>query len=177
MRNRVLVSLVLAAALASTGCREQGPPPFTEAQQASVRREVEQAFDAFYAACGRLDVAAALAANADSPSFRFVDVEGRVYDGAATGTSWTQIFESLAGARYQTAKLEITPLDPGRALVLWQGAAECTQKDGVAFRYETVSWTILFQRLNGAWKIVHFHESAPPPKTHAVMSGASKPSK
>lgn len=164
MRNCALVALALAAVLPSAGCREQAPPSFTEAQQASARLEVEQVFNAFLTACERLDLDAVLGLITDSPGFRFIDIEGHVYDGPGTRTSWARSFEAFEAATYATTKMEITPQAPDRTLVLWQGAADCTQKDGSVLRFESVGWTILFQRLNGARKIVHFHESAPPPK-------------
>ena len=162
MKRCFFTSCVMAFVLALSGC-QKGNENFTGSQKETVRQEVSQAFNSFYSACNSLDLSILLGSLSDSSDFRFVDVEGKVTDAPTTRTNFTQMINSFASSKYETKKIEITPITNEEALLLWHGSADCNLKDGTQLKFNSVGWTIHYQRQKGAWKIQHFQESAPPP--------------
>lgn len=167
MNRLALAPAALILACASTGCCRQGAA-LTEARKAQVQREVRGAFDAFHQTCNRLDIPAMTGSLSLSEEVRFVDTEGQVHAGAEVAKLWSQVNETFATAAYDTARLEITHLGENLALLLWQGKARITQKDGTELDFPKVGWTVLFTREQGRWMILRFHESSLPP--HAARA-------
>lgn len=169
MNIRMLTPTALALALAFTGCTNK-EAPLTEAQQIQVQREVRGAFDAFYQTCNRLDIPTMVGTLSPSEELRFVDTEGQMYAGREVAKVWSQVNETFATAAYDTVRLEITPLGENLALLLWQGKARITQKDGTVLDFPKVGWTALFVREQDRWMIRRFHESSLPPEITRVTS-------
>lgn len=162
MKRSFFTSCAIAFVIALFGC-QKGNDKFTGAQKETVHQEVNQAFNSFYSACNSLDLSILLPSLSESPDFRFVDVEGKVTDAPTTRTNFTQVISSFASSKYETKKVEITPITNENAILLWHGSADCNLKDGTQLKFTSVGWTIHYQRQNGVWKIQHFQESAPPP--------------
>ena len=162
MKRGIFTSCVIAFVIALSGC-QKGNDNLTGAQKETVRQEVSQAFNSFYSACNSLNLSILLGSLSESPDFRFIDVEGKVTDAPTTRTNFSQMINSFASSKYETQKIEITPITNVEALLLWHGSAVCNLKDGTQLKFNSVGWTILYQRQKGAWKIQHFQESAPPP--------------
>lgn len=169
MNLRMLAPAALALLLAFTACARK-EALLTEAQQVQVQREVRSAFDAFYQTCHRLDIPAMVGTLSPSEELRFVDTEGQVYAGKEVARLWSQVNETFATASYDTVRLEITPLGEDLALLLWQGKARITQKDGTVLDFPKVGWTALYAREQDRWMIRRFHESSLPPQITRVVA-------
>jgi hypothetical protein len=139
----------------------QSVPPAQSAEQfsAEVRTEVEGAANQFVAAMERLDAEAALQTMAAVPEFRHLDNEGHVMDFDTGKRAMHQWFSMASFQKANGKRHDIAVLSRDVALYVWQGSLTVALKDGSRLEAPSYSVSILFKRLDGAWKIVFWQES------------------
>jgi hypothetical protein len=136
------------------------PPTETPGQpSAEVRTEVEAAANQFVAAMERLDADAALRTMAAIPEFRHLDNEGHVMDFETGKRAIHQWFSMASSQKANGKRRDIAVLSRDVALYVWQGTLSVALKDGSRLEAPSYSVSILFKRIDGAWKIVFWQES------------------
>ncbi|MGD2134837.1 MAG: nuclear transport factor 2 family protein [Gemmatimonadales bacterium] len=148
MRYRLLI---LIAALAALGCSAR-PGQLGEAERAVIVRDVRQAIDDLFAAMNAHDADAVLA------HYRAVD------DFAYVGVTDLQVGPEPFSARMRTWHdahpdvvfdhqiVHIQVLSPTVAVAVVRGSSTDA---------EVLTWTQVFVRDDGAWRIAHEHEAWP----------------
>ena len=135
----------------------------TPKQQETVRAEVSRAVKSFIAACEQVDVARALAFEADVPEFLYADADGSMYEYPGFRELVTRSFAASSSQKVITRREKILVLAPDLVLYAWNGALEMTPKGGTTVHVEPYSLTLLMRKVAGAWRITYQHESGQVP--------------
>ena len=146
--------------------------PSAEKEHAAISQEVSLAMKGFLAAGERVDLEGVWAFNATTPDYLYADTDGKLFDLAGARKSWSDSFAGFLRAKYTTRQENILVLGPDTAVHVWNGSCACTLKDGAVVNVEPLTFTSVWRRIDGAWKIVRFHESAPPPQPTTPPVGA-----
>ena len=148
----VLLAVVLATfAVGSAGSAVAGPG---EAEQAAIRREVEQAMQRYIASINRADLPAVLASFAEVPEFRFADAQGRLYDLAGARQAFTDAFATYQSAVHDTPQTSVLVLASDSVHYVWNGSGSYVLKDNTVMRAPACTYSCVFRRFNGVWKIL-----------------------
>ena len=134
----------------------------TDTQRAQLIQEVRAVTSAMGEASQRLDIDAAMKDWLDSPVSLVVGSDGQIADPKVLRESVRSFYESLASLRFTTIREEFRVLAPDLVLQAWCYKVEGTGKKGSQFVIDTETASLLFRKVDGAWKIVFFQESASP---------------
>jgi len=161
-RVRLLVTFC-AVALGSTwasGCATIHPARLTESRAQSIRDSVIALEDATNTAVDRLDCPSAFTNIADQPPV-FVS-SGRV---SRTRSAFRAACDALVaprtGAVFATDTVSAHVLASDAVYVVREGVYTINMKDGTTRRIYLIM-TSIWARRNGAWQMVHLHESSKP---------------
>jgi len=72
-------------------------------------------------------------------------------------------FRGLAALKYRIAERHVTMLAPDAAVLVVKGASDAELADGRKFTNAFVH-TIVFVQRDGAWRVIHSHQSTPAPR-------------
>lgn len=72
-------------------------------------------------------------------------------------------FRGLAALKYRIAERHVTMLAPDAAVLVVQGASDAELTDGRKITSAFVH-TIVFGERDGAWRVIHSHQSTPAPR-------------
>lgn len=178
MNTRIPTTIVLLAGLAAVGAMAGPTPstPLSEAQKASIRKEVGQVVRAWIQANERSDFRATMALYSATRDFplMYADRKGRLLDFEGLKQSAHAGFDGVLNYRVIIHKESLTVLDADTALWTFQGAWEGTLKTGAKLKADACTVTLLVQRQGKPWKIVFHHESYAPPTTVPPAEGMEK---
>lgn len=139
--------------------------PWTPAQdEAAIEKEVTRFLKEWIGHWERLDLESAMKAEADTPDFLYVDVDGRQYDKAGLRKLCADMLAGCTSEKIITHRERVHVLARDAAVFAWHGSVEFTQKDGTTLRVDPYSVTFLLKRMDGQWRILLQHESALPPQ-------------
>jgi ketosteroid isomerase-like protein len=175
-RIRTAIVLLLGIAGAFAAARPINSAPLSEAQKASIRKDVGETTRAWIQANERSDFAATMGlyvATRDFP-LMYADRKGRLLDFEGLKQSAHEGFEGVLKYRVIIHKESLTVLDANTALWTFQGAWEGTLKTGARLKADACTITLLLQRQGKSWKIVFHHESYAPPTTLPPPEPAEK---
>ena len=163
MSRRLIVGAMLTHILAFTTLRAQVP-----ATPAAQRAEIQQAVRAYIEAHNRSDAATIADMYSRQPGVTSVG-DGQIMRG------WDRIreaFDQLVGTagkfKIDIGSIDVVPLGPGYALALTSYSlslgtgAEATQQRG--------AMTLVFQKQEGEWKVIHDHTSTQTQENGAATS-------
>lgn len=160
--RRALRSLPFAAALlAGTACSPAQPQPMTSAEAQVIGDSVIALERATNLAVDRLDCTAAFA-NVDADEPAFVSGGHVVRTQAAFRRACDAIVAPRTGAVFATDTVTAHALGRDAAFVVREGVYTVNMKDGSTRRSRLIM-TSIWARKDGVWKMVHLHESSPPP--------------
>lgn len=142
-----------------------------DTQRAQLIREVKAVTTAMGNASQRLDIDTAMKDWLDSPVSLVIGSDGQIADPQALRESLRTFYGSLASLRFTTIREEFRVLAPDLVLHAWCYKVEGTGKKGSRFVIDTETASLLFRKVNGAWKIVFFQESASPYKQVPAEAG------
>ena len=148
------------ALLAAMGCASAHPRVITDAQAQAVRDTVIALEHATDAAVDHLDCVAAFDRIGDQRPI-FVSGGRVVRTRDAFRSACDAIIAPRTGAIFVTDTVSAHVLSPDAAYVVREGAYTVNFKDGTSRRTYLVM-TSIWTRENGAWKMVHLHESSRP---------------
>src|SRR5258706_2774358 len=166
MTRRHIVGAVLTHIVAFTALQAQVPA----SPAATQRAEIQQAVRAYIDAHNRSDAATIADMYSRQPGVTSVG-DGQIMRG------WDRIreaFDQLVGTqgrfKIDIGSIDVVPLGPGYALALTSYSlsigtgAETTQQRG--------AMTLVFQKQEGEWKVVHDHTSTQAPENGAATSAS-----
>lgn len=145
------------------GCTSQEPKPLTDSEKEAIKIEVKKEFTAMVDACTKVDVQTALKYYWDSPDFMGFGVDGAIIDYALFKKTNEDFFEAAQSVQFPSLKEEIKVLTNDQVIFIWQYKADIVLKAGERMTFDQVGVTFLYKKIEGAWKIVYYHESALPP--------------
>ena len=148
-----LLTIVLA------GCTGQTPKPLTDAEKATIKNDVKKEFNGMVEACNKVDIETALKYWLDSPDFIMIGPDGAIMNYAQFKKANEDTFNNATSVRFTGLKEDIKVLENGYALYIWQYSAEMILKSGEKIAYDTLGMTVLFQKIDGTWKIIFGQES------------------
>jgi hypothetical protein len=145
------------------GCTSQTPKTLTDSEKEAIKNEVKKEFTAMVEACTKLDIQTALKYYWDSPDFMGFGVDGAIIDYASLKNTNEDFFGAAQSIQFPSLKEVIKVLTVDQVVFIWQYKAEIVLKTGERMNFDKVGVTFLFQKIDGAWKIVYYQESALPP--------------
>ncbi len=145
------------------GCISQTPKPMTDSEKEAIKNEVKKEFTSMVEACTKLDIQTALKYYWDSPDFMGFGVDGAIIDYALLKKTNEDFFGAAQSIKFPSLKEVIKVLANDQVVFIWQYKAEIVLKTGEKMNFDKVGVTFLFQKIEGAWKIVYYQESALPP--------------
>jgi|GEM_PF-2550893 len=162
-----IASTVLVVSLTAMGVegKSLASAPLTEAQKASIRKEVTQVTRAWTQANERSDFKAVMNLYASHPDFpvMYADSEGKVMDFEGLQKSAHEGFDGATHYVVTIRREMLTVLDADTALWAFQGGWQGTLKSGAVLKADACAVSLLLRRVGRNWKIVYQHESYPPP--------------
>ena len=101
---------------------------------------------------------------ADIPSFTAITADGACHTYREFKAICLKYYEGIDSQSFQTHKEEFYSLVPEIILSVWQGQIEAHYSDGRSMQIEDYAVSIIVAEIDGAWKIVHSHESGTSPQ-------------
>jgi ketosteroid isomerase-like protein len=134
------------------------------ANKDSIIKEVMPVFEAITRYTSGAQADSLLKSYSDTPDFLHISSDGTIRDYAG--------FKKVCGEYYETVKEQkltktreiFQVLDDSTVLLCWSGNIDAHIKNGGIMKLSNYTVTFLFKKINGEWKVIHSHESAPPPQ-------------
>ena len=150
-------TILLTIIVGLWGCQEN-TTDLTNEQRTAIAKDVNQIVTSIYD----------LASNKDLSIYKhFSDSTTGIFSGTIM-PSWEehkrQMADFFSGQAKIESEIEIVDTDvlsSNTALVLAKYKMAVTDKEGETFNSPTACITYVFNKTNGQWKIVHFHDSEP----------------
>jgi hypothetical protein len=105
-----------------------------------------------------------LACYADSPDFIAISGDGVIRNYNEYKKICEDYYEALKNQKLNTVHEKFEILDEVTVLFCWSGNIDAYFKNGDTWKMKNYTVTYLFRKLNGAWKIIHSHETSLPPE-------------
>lgn len=99
-----------------------------------------------------------MALYADSKEFRFIDDEGIPKSFIELKALYQSFFASLDHLKLLESHIEVEPLSNDHAYCVWRGKEELRMQGGELMQSAWIA-TIILKRIDGEWKIIHFHST------------------
>lgn len=149
--------MVLTTVAGLWGCQKNATD-LTNEQRAAIANDVNQIVTTIYDLAGKKDL---------SIYKHFSDSTTGIFSGTMMG-SWEehkrQMADFFSGQEKVESEIEIIDTDvlsSSTAIVLAKYKMTATNKEGLTFTSPLTCITYVFNKTNGQWKIVHFHDSEP----------------
>lgn len=155
-------ALTILIAIIIAGCTNQ-PKTLTDIEKDSIIKEVKKDFYAMVEACNSADIDNALRLYWNATDFLGVASDGSIVDYPQFKKANEEYFGSIVSQKFVTLKENFKFLDDNHILSSWQGTNEAILKSGEKMAFSSFGVTSIFQKIDGSWKIVYFHESGLPP--------------
>jgi ketosteroid isomerase-like protein len=128
--------------------------------QQTIEAEIRAAMTEMRNAAERLDAPALYAYVLDTATPSIIENGELALTRAAALERTAQGFRGIATLSYSYAKESITVLSPDHVLWVGSGTATATLDDGRALA-SPFAETVVFERSDGRWKVLHAHRSVP----------------
>jgi uncharacterized protein (TIGR02246 family) len=142
------------------------PPEMTETDRQVVADEVKQASKDWIATWAQNDIDGALAYFLEDLGSYFVGEPGLFLNNYTLLPTLTEVSAVFEGAREARSGSGIFPLEesvavlsPDHAVQVWVAEFNVTDTEGVTTPNYPVTMTLVWVRHEGAWKIMHFHQT------------------
>lgn len=135
----------------------------TAEKKQAIETEILGLTKAFFQEVEKLDIERCMTYFANTPDFLAVNPDGTFGDYNALKKLNADGFSQMAGFKLTPQKEAIRVLSDTQALYTFTVGQAATLKTGQKIKYEHVAGTMLFTKINGAWKATFYHESAAPP--------------
>ena len=162
-------ALLLTAAMTLVACR--GPAgtqteQLTQQQNDQVKNEVKVALDSIIAKWAERDADGALHYYASD-----VAIEGDSAPNNYQGylQEWTDFNKNLTAIRVTRFREAYTVLDRDLALSYWVGKSDNIAKSGDTLSFGVQSYTDVWKKVGGEWKVIYQHASSSIPVTHKAV--------
>ena len=153
-------TLLVVLLFAFTACQQQTPPVAEAIDSAQIEADLTDVLNQIIAA-------AEAAENIDDLTMHWLDD----YYGSSNGMAMNKAlmvermgpaFEMTQSQDFEMDVRHIEVLSSDAAAMSVQGVFTATSNDGVTAPERPISWTFVFVKRGGAWKILQSHQSFPP---------------
>ncbi len=104
------------------------------------------------------DLEKLMALYADSKDFRFIDDEGIPKSFVELNALYRSFLASLDHLKLLESHIDVEPLSSDHAYCVWRGKEELRMHGGELMQSAWIA-TIILKKVDGAWKIIHFHST------------------
>ncbi|QDK77587.1 nuclear transport factor 2 family protein [Spirosoma sp. KCTC 42546] len=170
------VTLVLAAFVAlflfAAGCNTPAKETATQTTDASaitpeqkqaIEKEISGLIKEFFQQVEKLDIEKCMTYFENTPDFQAVNPDGTFGDYNALKKLNADGFSQMKTLSVVPAKEAIRVLTDSLVLYTFSMEQNATLKTGQKMKFEHVAGTMLFTKINGAWKATFYQESAAAP--------------
>lgn len=145
----------------TAGCAPDDDPSAQDvldgAARESVRQEVSALTDSAFSAAASLEIEGFLRYLEDRPHADF----GRIVSTGDIRSRYSQAYATLEDLSFDRTRTNIEVLSPDVAVVIAEGTAHPVPTEGPAPEDPVaVAWTFVWHRVEGDWRVIHYHQSA-----------------
>ncbi|MEJ2543571.1 MAG: nuclear transport factor 2 family protein, partial [Calditrichaceae bacterium] len=130
----------------------------------NIINEVDEIVEDLIASYEALDLETSFSFFSNDPDFFMIGSDGLIYDHETFYMATKIYFNECAKYELITYFKDIKVLTPELVLVSWHYKAIATKHTGGRDVFDPAGTTFLFQKINGQWKVVNYHESTLLPK-------------
>ncbi|MBN2349038.1 MAG: nuclear transport factor 2 family protein [Bacteroidales bacterium] len=131
----------------------------SESAVSNIKIEVKKELDLLISGCEALDMELAFKAYSRNPEFFMIAGDGNYYDFQTFFENNKNYLATCSKFELETIKEDIKVLTDSLVIVSWVYKAVATLKTGRQDIWEKAGATFLFEKINGEWKIINYHES------------------
>ena len=154
-------TLLFLLAVGLVGALSHTADPTSDKSRAAVERAVIDRYDQMVAAAESLNVDELYRYVADTDQGALV-LNGRLIRTRAEALANTRnSFNGIKAVKYQVRDRLVTVLSPTSALLVTTGTSNVETEDGRTFS-RPFAHSVVFVFQDGAWRVVHSHQSTPP---------------
>lgn len=129
-----------------------------------ITQEINQVLDDLIACYEVLDIETSFKFFSTDPDFFMIGSDGLIYDHETFYNANKMYFNECSKYELLTYFRDVKVLTKDLVLVSWHYKAIATRLTGGRDIFDPSGATFLFQRLDGKWKVVNYHESTLHPR-------------
>lgn len=167
-----ILAVVIALFLFTAGCttpakdtdtKMPNEPAMTPEQKQAIEQEISGLVKEFFRQVQKLDIETCMTYFENTPDFQAVNPDGTLGDYDALKKLNADGFNQMKTLSVVPNKEVIRVLTDSLVLYTFSMEQNATLKTGQKMKFEHVAGTMLFTKINGAWKATFYHESASAP--------------
>jgi hypothetical protein len=135
----------------------------SSSETAKIEEEIRYAVQTVIQGCEALDMEKAFHLFLDLPDFLMIASDGSLCDYQTYIENNINYLSTCSSFKLTTIRQEVKVLDRDLALCSWIYKADAALNTGEHDLFEKAGATFVFNRIDGEWKVIHYHESALPP--------------
>ncbi|WP_421826838.1 nuclear transport factor 2 family protein [Larkinella sp.] len=165
---RLFASLLLFAAGCNAPAKEtpsqtNDVPTMTTEHKQAIEQEISGLVKEFFQQVEKLDIETCMTYFENTPDFQAVNPDGTLGNYDALKKLNADGFSQMKTLSVVPNKEAIRVLTDSLVLYTFSMEQNATLKTGQKMKFEHVAGTMLFSKINGAWKATFYHESASAP--------------
>ena len=167
-----MLSVVMALFLLAAGCNTPAKDTdtiltavsaMTPEQKQAIEQEISSLVKEFFQQVEKLDIEKCMTYFENTPDFQAVNPDGTFGDYNALKKLNADGFSQMKTLSVEPTKEAIRVLTDSLVLYTFSMEQNAMLKTGQKLKFEHVAGTMLFTKINGAWKATFYHESASAP--------------
>jgi hypothetical protein len=182
MKTNIFIAILLLCVL---GCTSQQSDQLTEQQKEQITKEIIAVGDTIMAKFERLDAEYFNDYYIDTPDWGMANSDGSRWDYQTTKKLQPDLLNSIISFKWTTTHRDLKFLAKDVVLCAWDGKDETTMKSGDKIKVDNLinnmynkdlttqtlgdkivmnphTYTLIFKKINGVWKIIYSHDSGYP---------------
>lgn len=136
----------------------------SEEDKERIEDEILEALDRLIAGCESLDMELAFSPFSRFDEFRMIAADGTLCDFTTYYDNNMSYLESCLAFSLTTFGTDVLVLRSDLAVLSWTYKAEATLDSGERDVIDRAGASFVFEKRDGEWKVVRYHESSAPPK-------------
>jgi len=136
-----------------------------------IEAEILAALDRLVDGCERLDMDLAFGIFSRGPDFRMIAADGSLCDFATYYDNNVAYLDDCSAFSLTTLRTDVLVLRMDAAVLSWIYRAEVTLESGAFDVIDRAGATFVFEKRDGEWKVVRYHESSLPAVRHDSPAG------
>lgn len=147
-----------------TSCQE-ARPGWSGAEKEAAKKEISARIDEIIKASENLDVDAAMEVYWNGEEFRIISPDASASSYEDYKNTMKAFFGEMKSCSFETIDEEFRFLGRDQLLYTWYGNNTVVFNSGENLEIPSYTGTMLFEKIDGEWKIIYAHESAAQPDT------------
>jgi uncharacterized lipoprotein NlpE involved in copper resistance len=153
------------------GCNSQKTEQLTQQQKDQIISEVKATGDSIITKVENLDIKW-LDYYVDSPDWGMANADGSRWDYQTTLKAQPDFFNAAVSWKWTSTHENFIVLTKDIIICAWDGKDETVLKSGEKITYDPHTYTLIFKKIVGRWRVIYSHDSGVP-----VVQPASTPVK